>query len=92
VVAVSFVVEVLDFTGTEVGILFLTTLVASIPGSKLGEVISQKTNPITSWKINLVAFSATTAVASFVLTSPERKTICFGFGVLWGVMLGWYVH
>ncbi|KAL7542812.1 hypothetical protein ACHAXR_012126 [Thalassiosira sp. AJA248-18] len=90
VVAVTFMVEVLSMTGTEVGIVFLVTLVSTIPGSKLGEIISKKTTPITSWKINLVTFMAITAVGSFVLTGPDRKSICYVFGVLWGSMLGWF--
>jgi MFS-type transporter involved in bile tolerance (Atg22 family) len=42
-------------------------------------------------KINLAAFAIITAVGSFVLTSPEEgESIIYGFGALWGVMLGWF--
>eukprot|EP00580_Thalassiosira_gravida_P006576 CAMPEP_0201633962 /NCGR_PEP_ID=MMETSP0493-20130528/7077_1 /ASSEMBLY_ACC=CAM_ASM_000838 /TAXON_ID=420259 /ORGANISM="Thalassiosira gravida, Strain GMp14c1" /LENGTH=531 /DNA_ID=CAMNT_0048105745 /DNA_START=119 /DNA_END=1714 /DNA_ORIENTATION=+ len=90
VVAVTFMVEVLEMTGTQVGIVFLVTLISTIPGSKLGQLIAQKTNPITSWKINLIVFSAVTVAGSFILTGPERQTICYVFGVSWGVLLGWF--
>lgn len=90
VVSVTFMVEVLGMNGTEVAIIFLITLLASIPGSKLGQFIAKRTNPITSWKINLIVFSVITIAGAFVLTSPEVKYVCFAFGVLWGIMLGWF--
>ena len=49
VVAVTFMVEHLGMNSTEVGIIFLITLVSALPGSKLGETISRKTSPVTSW-------------------------------------------
>ena len=76
VVAVTFMVEVLKMSGTQVGIVFLITLVTTIPGAKFGQWIAKKTNPITSWKINLVVFSAITAAGSFILTGPEMQTVC----------------
>lgn len=90
VVSVTFMVEVLGMDGNQVGIVFLVTLLSTIPGSKLGEIISQKTCPITSWKINLVTFSLITVVGVFVLTGEERQTIIYVFGILWGLMLGWF--
>lgn len=90
VVAVTFMVGQLNMTGSQVGIVFLITLVSTLPGSKLGEVVAKRYDPITSWKVNLVLFSAITVVGSFVLTGPDRQTICYAFGVLWGLMLGWF--
>lgn len=90
VVAVTFMVEVLKMSGTQVGIVFLITLVTTIPGAKFGQWIAKKTNPITSWKINLVVFSAITAAGSFILTGPEMQTVCYIFGCMWGGLLGWF--
>ncbi len=66
------------------------TLISTIPGSALGSFIAKKTTPITSWKINLVVFSLVTVAGSFILTGPERQPVCYVFGVLWGVLLGWF--
>jgi len=90
VVSVTFMTEVLQMNGTEVAIVFLITLLSTIPGSKLGQIISKKTNPITSWKLNLIVFSLITIAGSFVLTGPTLKPVCYAFGVLWGVLLGWF--
>mmetsp|Transcript_26378 Transcript_26378/g.45013 ORF Transcript_26378/g.45013 Transcript_26378/m.45013 type:complete len:514 (+) Transcript_26378:212-1753(+) len=90
VVSVTFMVEVLKMTGAQVGIIFLVTLISTIPGSKAGQFLSKKTNPITSWKINLVTFSAVTVAGSFVLTGPERQNLIYPFGAAWGFLLGWF--
>mmetsp|Transcript_17058 Transcript_17058/g.36857 ORF Transcript_17058/g.36857 Transcript_17058/m.36857 type:complete len:530 (+) Transcript_17058:80-1669(+) len=90
VVAVTFMVEVLGMDTTQVTIIFLVTLLSSIPGAKFGQLIAKKTNPIISWKINLVVFSAVTAAGAFTLTGPSRQNLCYVFGVLWGVLLGWF--
>mmetsp|Transcript_29201 Transcript_29201/g.62094 ORF Transcript_29201/g.62094 Transcript_29201/m.62094 type:complete len:514 (-) Transcript_29201:192-1733(-) len=90
VVSVTFMVEVLRMSGTEVGMVFLITLVTTIPGAKLGQWIAKKTNPITSLKLNLLVFSAVTAVGAFVLTGPEVKVLVYFFGCLWGGLLGWF--
>jgi len=90
VVSVTFMLEVLLMNGTEVAVIFLITLASSIPGAKLGQFIAKKTNPITSWKLNLITFTAITIAGTFVLTGPDRKAVCYVFGALWGVMLGWF--
>ena len=90
VVAVTFMARSLGMIGTQVGIVFLITLISTLPRSKLGQVIAERTDPITSWKINLVVFSVFTVAGSLVLTSPDRQTLCYLFGVLWGVCLGWF--
>lgn len=90
VVAVTFMVDHLNMTGSQVGIIFLITLISSIPGSKIGEIVADKTCPITSWKINILTFAGITVAGSFVLTGPDRQSICFAFGGLWGLMLGWF--
>lgn len=90
VVAVVFLDDHLDMSGIEVGIIFLTTLIASVPGAYLGSIVTKRTNPNTSWKINLVLFSLVTFAGSFVLTGPDRKYLAYIFGVLWGIILGWF--
>lgn len=89
-VSVTFMVEVLDMSGTQVGIVFLCTLFGTLPGSLLGVFISKKTNPIISWKINLVVFTVVTVAGALVLTGPARQNICYIFGGLWGMLLGWF--
>ena len=90
VLAVVFLDDQLGMSGTQIGVVFLTTLVASVPGAKLGSFITAKTNPNTSLKINLVLFSVVTFAGAFALSGPERAYLAYVFGVFWGVILGWF--
>lgn len=77
-------------SGTEIGIVFLTTLLASVPGSKLGSIVTNRTNPNTSWKISLSVFSIVTFGGAFALSGPDRSYLAYVWGVMWGVILGWF--
>lgn len=77
-------------SGTEIGIVFLTTLLASVPGSKLGSIVTRKTNPNTSWKIDLTLFSIITFAGAFALSGPDVSYLAYVFGALWGIILGWF--
>lgn len=77
-------------SGTEIGIVFLTTLIASVPGSKLGSIVTKKTNPNTSLKIDLALFSVITFAGAFVLSGPDVSYLAYVFGALWGIILGWF--
>lgn len=91
VLAVVFLNEQLAMSGTEIGIVFLTTLVASVPGAKLGSYyVTSKTNPNTSLKINLLVFSVVTVAAAFTLSGPDVAYLAYVYGVLWGAILGWF--
>eukprot|EP00586_Coscinodiscus_wailesii_P001508 CAMPEP_0172483266 /NCGR_PEP_ID=MMETSP1066-20121228/10178_1 /TAXON_ID=671091 /ORGANISM="Coscinodiscus wailesii, Strain CCMP2513" /LENGTH=563 /DNA_ID=CAMNT_0013247025 /DNA_START=102 /DNA_END=1793 /DNA_ORIENTATION=+ len=90
VVSVSYMVEVLDMSGPQIGILFLVSLSTSVVGAKLASVITQKTNPKISWIICLYCFTIVTIAACFVLDSPKRQNVAFLFGILWGLLLGWF--
>lgn len=89
-VSISFLSEVLKFNGTEVGIVFLIALAGTIPGAKFASIISQKTNPVTSYKGTLLFFSVVTVAGSFVLQGPEMRNVAFCFAFLWGVCLGMF--
>jgi len=90
VVAVVFLDGQLSMSGTEIGIVFLTTLIASVPGSKLGSIVTKKTNPNTSLKIDLTLFSIVTFGGSFALSGPDRAYLAYVWAVMWGVILGWF--
>jgi len=90
-ISVTYLYEVLQMKGNEIGIIFLISLVISVPGAFFGGFVTGKTNPITSLKINLISFSLVTVAAAFILTGPSRTNICYIFACLWGICLGWYV-
>ena len=87
--AVTFMNVVLKMSSMQIGIMFLVVLVFSIPGTKVGEMVTNWSNPKTSWRLCLAFFSVATAAGSFVLSGPERQNIAYIFGILWGLCLGW---
>lgn len=91
VLAVTYLNVWLEMSSMQIGIQFLVVLICSIPGTILGEFVTNRYNPNTSWRLCLAFFSAVTAVGSAVLSGPERQNIVYVFGVFWGLCLGWYV-
>jgi len=90
VVSVTFMSEVLKMDGTEVAIIFIVTLVASLPGAVLAEFVTKKTDPNKSWQLCLVVFAIVTVAGGLLLTDESQKNLIYLFGVLWGVILGWF--
>jgi len=89
-VSITFLTEILKFSGTEVGLTFFIALIGTLPGSAIATLVSKKTNPITSFKCLLLFFSAVTVAGAFVLHGPEMKMVAYFFALLWGVCLGWF--
>jgi UMF1 family MFS transporter len=90
VVAITFQTAHLEMNGAEIGIQFLVVLICTLPGAKIAELVTKKTDAKKSWIICLTTFAIITAVASFVLSGPEMKNVSYIFIVLWGVSLGWF--
>lgn len=79
----------LEMNANEIGIVFLAVLIMGAPGSKLGEVIGLRYDPLVSAKACVVFFILSTSLASVVLTGPNDKHLTAIFGVCWGLVLGW---
>jgi MFS-type transporter involved in bile tolerance (Atg22 family) len=88
-VSVIYMDAQLQMSVTEIGIVFFITLVASVPGSKIGSKVTKRTNPNTSLKINMVVFSVVTFAGAFALSGPDRSYLAYVWGVMWGFILGY---
>ena len=88
-IATTYMSHFLEMDATEIGIVFLLVLVMGIPGSKLGEILGLRYNPVASAKACVIFFIASTTTAALVLTGPEEKRLTPIFGALWGMGLGW---
>ncbi len=89
-VSVSYLKEAIDFSGTEIGIMFFIVIICTIPGSALGAFVTYKTNPSTSMKLQLLFFSLVNFAAFTMLSEPEHQDLAYYFGILWGISLGWF--
>jgi len=89
-IAVTYLMEVCNVSGMNLGIVFIIILISTIPGSYFGAWVSKKTNPITSLRIQLFSMICFNFVAFLTMTSPEQKLLPYIFGAGWGALLGWY--
>lgn len=89
-VSVTYLVETLKITGGEIGIVFALVYLASFPGSLLGAFVTKKTNPVISWKIDILIFIVSTITGAVVLDRPERSHLVYIWSILWGGGIGWH--
>ena len=89
-VSVTYLKEAVEFSGTEVGIMFFIVIISTIPGSALGAIVTYRTSPPTSMKLQLIFFMIVNFVAFTMMTEPENESLAYYFGILWGISLGWF--
>jgi len=88
--SITFLKDVLKMSSAELGIVLFLSLLFSIPGAKIGSIISKKINPVASLKIQLTFFSVVTILGGFIVDREERKGLAYLLGILWGISLGWF--
>jgi MFS family permease len=87
----QYLTDVVGLSVTQIGIFFLIALVSTIPGSKLGSIITHHTNPNTSWKMSQVALLIAMIIGALTLDSLRGpKELCYIWSMAVGVLLGWY--
>lgn len=89
-VSVTYLKEAVEFSGTEIGIMFLVVIICTIPGSAFGAWVTSKTNPKTSIKLQLLFFMSVNFAAFSTMTEPHHHHLAYYFGILWGISLGWF--
>jgi len=87
-ISITFLSEVLQLNGVEIGIIFVMVYVSALPGAIIFSFVSKRMNPIFTWKACLILFFLSIIVAGFVLTGPEAKNISYPFFILLGVLFG----
>jgi MFS-type transporter involved in bile tolerance (Atg22 family) len=90
-ISVIYLTDTIGLTTTEIGIFFQIALIGTIPGAKIGSIITSKTNPNTSWKLSQVTLLITMIIGAFTLEDmkgPKELSYIWGFVV--GLLLGWF--
>ena len=90
IVSVVFLDEQLGLSGTEVGIFFFLALLGMIPGGKLAEFVTSKTNPKISWCLSMIVLFVVTTVGALGLKRDNAFPFSYVWGFVIGIMLGWY--
>lgn len=89
VLAVVYLDEQIGLKATEIGILFLLTLLASLPGCLLGAHVTSRLDPILSWQLNMLCLALWSAGGAIVVDMlPQWSAYLWGVGI--GVLLGWF--
>lgn len=87
--SVTYLNEILEMNGGELGIVFALVHIATIPGARIGYYLSIKKDPIFSLKVCHLIFCVSILTCAFVLSGPEKKNLSYIWFVLFGISLGW---
>lgn len=89
VVAVVYLDEQIGLSGTEIGIFFLLTLIASLPGCSIGSAVTGRLDPNRSWQLSMFFLGLWSAGGAIVVDQlPQWAAYLWGGGI--GVLLGWF--
>lgn len=85
-----YLVGVLELSAQEVGLFFLITLISSVPGTSLGNWLSCKTNPNTSYGLCMLCLAIVANIGAFGLDGVKTKALSYLWGACIGILLGWF--
>jgi MFS-type transporter involved in bile tolerance (Atg22 family) len=87
-IAITYMTSQLNFTSKENGVCILILLLFGVPGTRLA-AWTNHINPIRSLQACLLAWIATTSIASLVMKNPGQQNTAYVFAAFWGLCLGW---
>lgn len=87
--SVIFFTDELGLSSSEIGIVFLLTLLCALPGTKLGSMVTERTDPKRSWRLSLICLMAVTILCGLAVSLVATE-IVYVWGSLVGFLFGWY--
>jgi len=88
--SVIFLYFVLQLNARQIGLFFEVSLIGVIIGTKLGGVVTRRTNPCVSLQLSQVGLGLTTAIGAWAIRDVEVKELSFIWGFSIGIFLGWF--
>ena len=89
VLAVGFLSDQLQMSGTEIGMFFIITLIGALPGAYIGALVTRLTGPSVSWRLSMISLAALATVGGLTL-SPDTPALSYLWGIVVGMALGWF--
>lgn len=90
VVSVVFLNDQLKMSSSQIGIFFLIVLIAIVPGGKVSEYVTAKTDPNKSIRLSILALFIVSVIGAPLLNKDNVFPWAYIWGVIVGVLLGWY--
>mmetsp|Transcript_3465 Transcript_3465/g.3976 ORF Transcript_3465/g.3976 Transcript_3465/m.3976 type:complete len:517 (-) Transcript_3465:679-2229(-) len=88
-IAITYTSEVLAMSANQVSATIFVLLLAIVPGSAFMAYLSNKLDPIRSYRLSLFYFGSVQLLASILLQSPANANLCYAFAAAWGFGFGW---
>lgn len=85
-----FMSESLNMSSGEIGMAMLLFALFAIPGSRVSQILSSRTDPLITLQINLMLWVLTFPIASVVLDGRDFFLFSYLFCAFWGTLFGWY--
>lgn len=89
VLAITYMTDQLQFSGSENGIAILIMLISSVPGGLLSGRFSARFNPIRSSMVAVSILTINTALVAIFLKGPDQATGAYILAIGWGLGTGW---
>lgn len=87
-IATTYMSEYLEMQSLEIGLVLLVFLIAGMPGTWCGRIVSTHYDPVVSAKMAVVSYMISTTLATLTLR-PETKYLAYLYAVMWGISQGW---
>lgn len=89
ILAITFLTDVLEFTGAENGTAILIMLISAIPGGYLSSYWTRRFNPVSSSIAAICIMMINTTLVAVLLKGPDQQVGAYLLAIGWGVGTGW---
>ena len=89
VLGITYLTDVLEFTGAENGAVILIMLISSIPGGYISSWATGRYNPVASSIAAVCVLIINTSLVAAILRGPEQATGAYLLAIAWGIGTGW---
>lgn len=89
ILSVVFLSDHVGMSSQEIGVFFLLSLLFTLPGCKLGAMVTQRTNPRQSWQLCLLSLIVVTSGGALVVDAFP-SAVSYVWGGCIGLLVGWF--
>ena len=87
-IATTYITSYIGLSGLQISLASVATLVLNIPGSYFGLWVSNRLNPLNSFRLALL-FMTTMVALTALTTGPGTAIPIYAWSFVWGLAFGW---